>query len=562
MKILIQKFFWWSGKPLDSISFAALVIAISGVGSRLLGLLRDRLLASQFGAGDTLDAYYAAFRIPDFLYSLLILGALSSAFIPVFTELIESEKKSEAWKLASTAMQWFAIVLGSCSLIVFLFSHRITPLLAPGFGGVKLAETEMLMRIMLLSPVFLLLSAIVGGVLVSFRKFIAYSLAPIFYNIGIIVGITCLVPAMGISGLAWGVVLGALLHLLIQCPAFYRSGFQYSFSLRELWMNQAMRRVFFLMIPRSLAMGVNQASLIVVTLFASTLASGSIAVLSFANNIQSVPLGLFGVSFALAAFPALSASLAKGNEEAFLVTLSRTTRRILFFVVPASMLFIIFRAQFVRVILGSGHFNWNDTILTFETMKFLAVSLFAQSLVPLFARAFFALQDTRTPLFIALVSEVIHIALLPFLIPLCGVEGMAMAFSVGTIVNILLLYIFLRRRFVSWRDRDFFTPTMKIVLASFIAAIAAQLSKYAFGFVDPTEDDLDTFIEVFTQLGIGIGTGGVVFVLMANWLRVEELEEIRKFIWCKVLRQEPGSIATAEASVDLGGRRINTQIMK
>jgi putative peptidoglycan lipid II flippase len=390
-------------------------------------------------------------------------------------------------------------------------------------------------------------------VLVSFRRFIAYSLAPIFYNVGIIVGITCLVPSMGISGLAWGVVLGALLHLLIQCPAFYRSGFQYSFSLRELRMNQSMRRVLFLMIPRSLAMGVNQASLLIVTLFASTLASGSITVLTLANNIQSVPLGLFGVSFALAAFPALAASLAKGNEQLFLETLARTTRRILLFVVPASLLFIIFRAQFVRVILGSGHFNWHDTIMTFETMKFLAISLFAQSLVPLFARAFFALQDTRTPLLIALVSEIIHIALLPLLIPVYGVAGMAMAFSVGTIVNGLLLYLFLRRRFTAWRDADFFAPALKIALASLVAMIAAQLSKYVFGFVNPTEDDLDTFIEVFTQLGIGIGTSGVVFVLMANSLRVEELEEIRKFIWCKVLRQEPGSIATAEASVEHGG---------
>ena len=128
-----------------------------------------------------------------------------------------------------------------------------------------------------------------------------------------------------------------------------------------------------------------------------------------------------------------------------------------------------------------------------------------------------------------------------------------MAFSIGTIVNGLLLYIFLRRRFASWQDAHFFNPALKIALASLIAMVAAQLSKYVFGFVNPTEYDLDTFIEVFTQLGIGISIGGVVFVLVANWLRVEELEEIRKFIWCKVLRQEPGSIATAESNVEHGG---------
>ncbi len=553
MHIFFRKFFWWSEKPLDSVSIAALVIAISGIASRLLGLLRDRLLASQFGAGDTLDAYYAAFRIPDFLYSLLVLGALSAAFIPVFTELVESKKETEAWKLASAVLQWFVIALGILSGAAFLFSQGIVGFLAPGFAGEKLAETELLMRIMLLSPILLSISAVIGGVLVSFRKFIAYSLAPIFYNLGIIFGIVCLVPTLGVSGLAWGVVFGAFLHILVQYPAFRRSGFQYAFSLRELWYNQDMRRVLRLMIPRSLAMGVNQVSLIVVTLFASTLASGSIAVLMLANNIQGVLLGLFGVSFALAAFPALAACMAKSDNQAFLDMLAKTTRRILFFVVPASILFIIFRAQLVRVILGSGHFDWNDTIITFETMKFLAFSLFAQSLIPLFARAFFALQDTRTPLLIALVSEVIHIVLLPLLIPIYGVQGMAMAFSIGTIINGALLYVFLRRRFSLWRDAPFFLPTLKIVLASFVAGVAAQLSKYVFGFVNPTEYDLDTFVEVLTQLSIGLGTGGVVFVIVATLLHVEELREIKEFIWYKVLRQEPGSIATAESNVTHGG---------
>jgi putative peptidoglycan lipid II flippase len=311
--------------------------------------------------------------------------------------------------------------------------------------------------------------------------------------------------------------------------------------------------VLWLMIPRSLAMGVNQVSLLVVTLFASTLASGSIAVFTLANNIQSVPLGLFGVSFALAAFPALAVCIAKKNEKEFLDTLAKTTRRILFFVVPVSVLFIIFRAQFVRVILGTGEFDWNDTITTFETLKFLAISLFAQSLVPLFARAFFALQNTRTPLLIALLSEAVHITLLPLLIPIYGVQGLAMAFSLGTMVNMGLLYIFLRRHFALWQDKSFFFPALKIALASLVAGLAAQLSKYVFGFVNPTEHDLDTFIEVFTQLGIGLGTGGVVFVLVATLLRVEELEEIKKFIWCKVLRQEAGSIATAESNVEHGG---------
>lgn len=549
----LERIFLWAGRETNGVGMAALVIGISGVASRLLGLVRDRLLAGEYGAGDVLDAYYAAFRIPDFLYSLLVLGALSAAFVPVFTELIESKKEGEAWRLASNVFQGFLLVLGIFALGLFFFSESVVRLIAPGFESDKLSIAESMMRVMLLSPIFLSMSAVAGGVLVSFRQFIAYSLAPIFYNLGIIFGILLLAPTFGPNGLAWGVVVGALLHFLVQYPALRKSGFHYATRWFDFIRDEASRRVMKLMIPRSLSMGVNQVSLLVVTAFASALPSGSIAVFTLANNIQSVPLGLFGVSFALAAFPMLATFIAQKNDADFFATLARTARRILFFVVPVSILFIIFRAQFVRVILGVGLFDWEDTIATFEVLKYLSFSLFAQSLVPLFARAFFALQDTKTPLLVALLSEVVHLALLPIFLPIYGVEGLAMAFSVGTILNLLLLYLFLRKKVSLWDDAAFFHPGLKIVFASVVAGVAAQLSKYVFGFVNPTEDDLDTFIEVFTQLSIGVGTGIVVFVAIATLLRVEELEQVKRFVWCKVLRQEPGSIATAEANVEHGG---------
>ena len=203
----------------ETVGGAAFVIAAAGIASRLLGFVRDRLLAGHFGAGDTLDAYYAAFRIPDTLYNLLVMGALSAAFVPVFTEFISKEKKKEALDLAAGVLEWILLVLGAVSIVAIIAAPAIVTVLAPGFSDEKRALTVELTRIMLLSPLFLGASAVFGGMLLTFRCFTAYSLAPIIYNVGIIVGITLLVPVFGLSGLAWGVALGALLHMTVQIPS-------------------------------------------------------------------------------------------------------------------------------------------------------------------------------------------------------------------------------------------------------------------------------------------------------------------------------------------------------
>lgn len=470
----------WNNTPTKTIGGAALLIAFSGVVSRILGFVRDRVLATQFGAGDVLDAYYTAFRIPDFLYGLLIAGALSAAFVPVFTELFSDEKEKEAWHLTSGVLSLVGLILGILGILGIFLAPIVLLLLAPGFSGEKLDLTVSLTRIMLLSPLFLGVSAVFGGVLISLKRFAAYALAPIFYNIGIIFGAVFLTRFLGVTGLAWGVVIGAILHMAIQYPALKQSGFRLNGSLKLYYKDSQIRKVLLLMIPRSLSMGVTQVGLLAVTAFASLLASGSLAAYTFANNIQSVPLGLFGIAFSLAVFPSLSIYAAKKQDKRFFLLLSETSRRILFFVVPCSMALIIFRAQFVRVILGAGNFDWEDTIVTFEILKFFALSLFAQSLVPLFARAFFALQNTKTPLYIALASEAIHIASIPFLLPYFDVQALAISFTLASILNITLLYIFLRKKLTQWDDKEFLYPIAKIFFATFLAGIIAQFSKMSF----------------------------------------------------------------------------------
>ena len=543
----MQKIF--SSGPINSISMAAFIIAVAGIASRLFGFLRDRILAAQFGAGDTLDAYYAAFRIPDLLYSFLVLGALSAAFIPVFTEFYAQKKEHQAWELASHVLHLLVIGLGLMSLLAVIFMHGLMDVLVPGFSPEKKDITEQFTRIMLLSPILLGISAVFGGVLVSLKRFLLYSIAPIFYNIGIIIGAVFLVKYTGPSGLAWGVVLGALLHVIIQYFDLRACGFQYTFSMKGMWKNTAVRKVILLMIPRSLGMAINQISFLVVTIFASTLVSGSLAVFTLANNIQSVPLGLFGIAFSLAVFPSLSALAAKKQEEEFFHLFAKTFRRILFFTLPISVLMIVLRAQIVRVILGSGHFDWHDTIATFGVLGILSVSLFAQSLIPLLARAFFALQNTRTPLYIALVSEALHIALIFFFMHSYKINGLAIAFSIATIFNMLLLYIFLRRKFDSWRDTDIFMPSMKIVFASIVTGIVAQLTKSAFGFND---NELDTFVAIFIQLVVTSTVGLSVFAALSWWMHIEEFNHIKLFFIRRIFGQ-PQNLVEAEEEIDRTG---------
>lgn len=538
-----------SGGPVNSVSTAAFIIAVAGIGSRLFGFLRDRILAAQFGAGDTLDAYYAAFRIPDLLYSFLVLGALSAAFIPVFTEFYTQKKERQAWELASHVLHLLVIGLGLMSLLAVVFMHGLMDILVPGFSPEKKDITEQFTRIMLLSPILLGISAVFGGVLVSLKRFLLYSIAPIFYNIGIIIGAVFLVKYTGPSGLAWGVVLGALLHVIIQYFDLRASGFQYTYSMKGMWKNIAVRKVILLMIPRSLGMAINQISFLVVTIFASTLAPGSLAVFTLANNIQSVPLGLFGIAFSLAVFPSLSALAAKKQEGEFFHLFAKTFRRILFFTLPISVLIIVLRAQIVRVILGSGQFDWHDTIATFGVLGILSVSLFAQSLIPLLARAFFALQNTRTPLYIALVSEALHIALIFFFMHSYAINGLAIAFSIATIFNMFLLYIFLRRRFDSWRDADVFMPSMKIVFASVVTGIIAQLTKSAFGFND---NELDTFVAIFIQLLVTSTVGLSVFVVLSWWMKIEEFDHIKLFFIRRIFGQ-PQNLIEAEGEIDRAG---------
>ncbi len=458
-----------------TITGAAIIIAGATLVSRIIGLIRDRIFAHYFGAGNVMDAYYTAFKIPDLVYSLLILGALSAGFIPVFTKIFY-HNKSQAWKLANNIVNIAGVALVIVCTLGIIFANKLAPLIAPGFDKESLLLVIKFSRIMFLSPLLLGISMIMGGVLQSLRQFLTYSIAPIFYNLGIIFGTVVLTKYFDEMGLALGVVLGALIHLIIQTTGAYFSGYRWRpvFDLHDK--NTIL--IGLLMIPRTLGLAVSQINIVILTILATLLPIGSVSVYNYANNLQGVAVGIIGIPFALAIFPVLSKASAKKDYKTFINTVAQTTKKILFLIFPATVIILFLRAQIVRVILGSGEFGWSATVNTADTLAFFALSLFAQSLIPLFARAFYSLEDTKTPFVIALISELVTIIFAMIFMRQLGVSGLALAVSIGAILNITLLVATLKETLGSLNLENIFSSFYKIAIASIVMAVVVQLSKY------------------------------------------------------------------------------------
>ncbi len=516
--------------PSTSLASAAFVIAAAGVASRLLGLVRDRILASQFGAGDTLDVYYAAFRVPDLIYNLLILGALSAAFIPVFTNLLAHDEKNEAWELVNVFLTTALLFLIALAIILAIFAPYLVKLITPGFSGEKMQSVITLTRIMFLSPIFLGISGIFGGILNSFKRFLIYSIAPLLYNLGIIIGALYFVKLFGIAGLAWGVVLGAFMHMIIQYPNVKLAGMRYfpSFNFK----NRHLRHIVTLMVPRTLGLAVTQINLLVVTIIASRLSAGSLAIFNFANNLQSVPLGFLSIPFVLAVFPTLSHLAAKEKWEEFVANFSKVFRQILYFIIPVSVLMLVLRAQIVRVVLGAGKFGWEDTILTFQALGIFSVSLFAQCLVPLLARSFYALHNTRIPFYTGLAAETVNLFLAIFLSRHYGILGLVWAFSFANIVNMFLLILILRKKLNYLDDKKIISVISKIFVSALLSGLVAQLAKIGIG----RYIVLDTFTNVFFQMAVSAILGIATYLALTYFFQLEELRYLKTFLSAKILR--------------------------
>lgn len=510
-------------KKSNSIFSGAFILAIFGLLSRLIGLLRDRILASKFGAGSELDVYFAAFRIPDFIYNILIIGVISASFIPIFSYYLNINKE-KAEKFLNALLSFMFYLLIIICLLLVIFVPYIIKLVVPGFEGEKLKLTILLTRLMFLSPILFGLSSILGGVLQTFRYFLIFAFAPIFYNLGIIFGIVFLTKFFGVLGLAFGVILGAFFHLLIQVPCIYYAGFRPRLVLNIF--HPGIFKLIKLGLPRIVGLAASQINLWVITAIASTFSVGSLAIFNLVSNIYYFPAGIFGISFALSAFPVLSENFAKNEKTKFISNLSSTLRQILFYTMPISIFFIILRAHIVRIVLGAGKFDWTATRLTAASLALLGFSIFALGLISLLVRAFYASYNTKTPTLISVFSVILNIVFsfsFVFILeksqfiknifasllrvsdlPDIRILGLALAYSLATILNFLLLLLFLRKMLGTIDGRKIFKSFLKILFSSVIAGFVIYLSLNLTAPFINTKTFIGVFLHALTASFFGI----------------------------------------------------------
>src|SRR3989338_10141643 len=361
-----------------SILSAASVIMATMMLSKILGLVRDRLLAGVF-TPEMIDIFWAAFRLPDLIFQIVILGALSVAFIPVFTEYFETSGKEEAFEMARSVLNVFLGIFILATILIYIFAQPIIAnFIAPGFDFEKQTQVVAVTRVILFGQVILVLGSFFIGILQSFQRFIIPSLSPVFYNLGIIIGIVFFSKSFGIIGAAWGVVLGAFLHAVIQIPLVWSLGFKFKFPPR--FFHKGVKEVMKLMSIRTLGLAAEQINETVGVALASLVSIGSVTYLTFAQHLQVVPIGLFGATLAQAALPVLSSEKARGKIEEFKITILTTLHQILFLALPAAAILIVLRVPVVRLVFGASQFDWEATVLTGSTLAFLSVGLSAQVL--------------------------------------------------------------------------------------------------------------------------------------------------------------------------------------
>lgn len=555
---MVRKFFDFLNKESGSLNQAALLLGFFSLLSQVLAFLRDRLLAHVFGAGSELDIYYAAFRVPDFLFVTVASMVSLSVLIPFIVER-EREGREPLREFVDSVFTFFLLLMALSVALAYFFMPQISEWLFKGFSEQALSEVVSLSRLLLVSPIVLGLSNLLGSLTQAYNRFTTYAISPILYNAGIILGIILLGERMGIRGVAWGVIVGALLHALIQVPFIYREGlmprFAKSFNLSLI------RKIVQISLPRTLTLSMSSVALVALISMASLMKEGSISILSFSFSLQSMPLALIGVSYSLAAFPILTRRFQEKNYPAFMEQMQNTTRFIIFWSLPLTALLVVLRAQIVRTLLGTGLFDWPATRLTAACLALFALSSVFQSLVLLFMRGFYSAGFTRRPFFINLFSTIVLLGsayglvqvfnssetFRLFVVSLMKVEDvpgsvvlmLSLGFSIGTIVNCAFLWLDFEREFPGF-SKGVMRSLFEGVGVAFIMGATAYVG---LGFFQ-TLFDLSTLTGIFLQgfaagvMAIGIG------ILLLVALRSRELASVwsvlRGRVWgAKVIATDP-----------------------
>ncbi len=554
---MVKKLLRYISREITGLHEAAYLLGIFAILSQVLALIRDRLLAFSFGASHSLDLYYAAFRIPDFIFVSIASMVSLSVLIPFLMERIDMGEK-EAKEFMDGVFTAFFFIIAFVAIVAFFAAPVLIRIFFPEFQA-DFPQLIMMTRIMLLSPIFLGLSNFLASVTQIYRRFFIYAISPIVYNVGIILGIVFLYPTFGIVGLAWGVALGAFLHFFIQVPfvwhkaLFPRINFKVNFS--------SVRKVVLVSLPRTITISSNEIAEFFLVSLAGTLVGGAISVFNFSWNLQSVPLSIIGVSYSLAAFPVLTRLFSQGDRKQFVEQMIVSSKHIIFWSIPIMVLFIVLRAQIVRVILGSGRFNWSDTRLTAAALALFTFSLIPQSLVTLFVRAYYSRGDTKKPLLMNMISAALIIGFSFSLVKLFELNSafryfiesmfrvddipgsvilmLPLGFSLGVFINMLIHWIAFERDF-----RGYSRPVLKTMFQTLSAAIIMGFVSYKLLGVFDDIFDINTFFGIFLQgflsgiLGIGVGLS--LLYILKNKELFEIAETLKHKIWkAKIVPPDP-----------------------
>lgn len=524
-------------RPIRGLHEAAYVLAGFSVLSQVLALVRDRAFAHLFGAGPVLDSYFAAFRIPDLVFAFLTFFVSSFALVP----LLSAREEREQGVMMGNILVAFGAAAIAVSAVLWYVMPSLVPFLFPGFSSELQAQTVMLSRIMLIQPVLLGLSSIATSLIQVLRRFIIFALAPILYNVGIIFGALVLYPQIGISGLAWGVVLGAVMHFAAQAIPVLSHARHIRLPTFDS-LRQSVVEVALPSMPRALALSSQQVLLLVFVAVASTVAAGTVSALSFASNLQSVPLTVIGVSYAAALFPALAALIAKDEREAFVREVWASIRHVVFWTMPAIVFIVVLRAHIVRIILGSGEFSWADTRLTAALLALFAFSLIAQSALLIFSRAYYAARLTLVPILVnvggtlaaaaAAYFGVAYIEHAPFVrlfieamfrvddVPGTSVLIIPLAYSVVMIIAASIFAFLFSRRFGKSEHAG------ETLASSFAASVFGGSAAYLALQILAPYLPLETFWGLFSQAALAGTAGLAAWGLTLYLLKSQEFREV------------------------------------
>lgn len=555
---MVGKFLKYLGKEVSGLHEAAYLLAFFTFLSQLVALVRDRFFAHTFGAGVTLDVYYAAFRVPDIIFAAVASLVSISVLVPLLVA-ASCQGKDEERRYLDSIFSFFALLIVGISVVVFFavpyIAAKIFPdLLALGKG----ADLILSMRIMLLSPLLLGFSNFFASAAQVRKRFIAYAIAPVLYNAGIIIGALLFYPSYGQAGLAIGVVIGAGLHMLIQIPYLVREGLFPRLHAID-W--SIIKSIIGLSIFRTIALSSSQIALVVLMSFAGSFAVGAIAVFNFAWNLQSVPLAIVGVSYSMALFPLAARLFASGDRSGFVREISNASRHIVFWSMPIIVMFIVLRAQIVRTILGSGAFSWTDTRLTAATFALFTVSILAQALSLVFVRAYYAAGNTKTPFFINVLTSICIVLFSGVLVvliersvffrdflesllrvsdlPGTAVLALPLGYSLALLFNLLLFLLKFEFDF-----KGYFAPVRETFFQSFSASVIGGFVAYLGLNIFNSVFDLSTALGVFLQ-GFFAGIMGIiVLIIVLLLLKSSELSESWRALHHRIWKRE---LAVAES---------------